>query len=225
MNDELRENNKGVSDTIRWLAAKPSFSVLTYQGYLVNGVRYFTKERDDIRVVQNSGVSVIAKAVQVSSAKDLNPVESNLTFYGIIQEIWELDYHAFKAPLFLCKWASNDKGIRVDDLGFTLVDFSRQGHKKDKYVSVDQVKQVFYLEDPVDATWSIVLSSTTRDYQELYNEDDLGDTTMEHPPFCTEIPATDVTTDDVAHTARPNVEGIWIKNTATKTPAPNVVTD
>ena len=124
MNDELRENNKGVSDTIRWLAAKPSFSVLTYQGYLVNGVRYFTKERDDIRVVQNSGVSVIAKAVQVSSAKDLNPVESDLTFYGIIQEIWELDYHAFKAPLFLCKWASNDKGIRVDDLGFTLVDFS-----------------------------------------------------------------------------------------------------
>ncbi|XP_074365387.1 uncharacterized protein LOC141706541 [Apium graveolens] len=224
VNDELRENNKGVSDTIRWLAAKPSFSVLTYQGYLVNGVQYFTKERDDIRVVQNSGVSVIAKAVQVSSAKDLNPIESDLTFYGIIQEIWELDYHAFKAPLFLCKWASNDKGIRVDDLGFTLVDFSRQGHKKDKYVSVDQVKQVFYLEDPVDATWSIVLSSTTRDYQELYNEDDLGDTIMEHPPFCTEILATDVTTDDVAHTARPNVEGIWIKNTATKTPAPNVVT-
>ncbi|XP_074356002.1 uncharacterized protein LOC141695672 [Apium graveolens] len=36
---------------------------------------------------------------------------------------------------------------------------------------------------------------------------------MEHPPFCTEVPATDVTTDDVAHTARPNVEGIWIKNT------------
>ncbi|XP_074354152.1 uncharacterized protein LOC141693054 [Apium graveolens] len=225
VNDELRENNKGVSDTIRWLAAKPSFSVLTYQGYLVNGVRYFTKERDDIRVVQNSGVSVIAKAVQVSSAKDLNPVESDLTFYGIIQEIWELDYHAFKAPLSLCKWASNDKGIRVDDLGFTLVNFSRQGHKKDKYVSVDQVKQVFYLEDPVDATWSIVLSSTTRDYHELYNEDDLGDTIMEHPPFCTEIPATDVATDDVAHTARPNVEGIWIKNTATKTPAPNVVTD
>ncbi|XP_074323278.1 uncharacterized protein LOC141660213 [Apium graveolens] len=208
VNDELRENNKGVSDTIRWLVAKPSFSVLTYQGYLVNGVRYFTKERDDICVVQNSGVSVIAKAVQVSSAKDLNPVESYLTFYGIIQEIWELDYHAFKAPLFLYKWASNDKGIRVYDLGFTLVDFSRQGHKKDKYVFVDQVKQVFYLEDPVDATWSIVLSSTTRDYHELYNEDDLGDTIMEHPPFYTEIPATDVTTDDVAHTARPNVEGI-----------------
>ena len=188
-------------------------------------MRYFTKDRDDTRVVQKSGVSVVAKTVQVSSAKDLNPVESNMTFYGIILEIWELDYHAFKAPLFLCKWANNDKGIKVDDLGFTLVDFSRQGHKKDKYISVDQVKQVFYLEDPVDATWSLVPSSTTRDYHELYNEDDLGDTTMEHPPFCTEIPATEISTDDVPLTVRHNIEGIWVKNVATKIHASHVATD
>lgn len=152
VSDEIKDNAKGVSETIRWLAGKPSFSVLTYEGFLVDGVRYFTKDRDDARVVQNSGVLLVAKTVQASSAKDLNPVESDMTFYGIIQEIWELDYHAFKAPLYLCKWAANDRGIKVDDLGFTLVDFSRPGHKKDKYVSVDQVKQVFYVEDPVDAS-------------------------------------------------------------------------
>lgn len=178
----------------------------------MNGVRYFTKDRDDARVVQNSGVSVVAKAVQVCGAKDLNPVESDMTFYGIILEVWELDYHNFKAPLFLCKWAENDKGIKIDDLGFTLVDFNRQGHKKDKYISVDQVHQVFYIEDPVDPAWSIVLTATTRDYQDLYNDDDLGDTIMEHPPFCCNIPPCDVTTDDVAHSVRPNVEGTWVKN-------------
>ena len=116
----MMNNGQQVSETIRWLAGKPSFSVLTYEGYLVDGVRYFTKDRDDVRVVQNSGVSVVANTVQVSSAKDLNPVESDMTFYGVILEIWELDYRAFKAPLFLCKWADNDKGIKVDDLGFTL---------------------------------------------------------------------------------------------------------
>ena len=157
----MEENPGGVSETIRWIAGKPSFSVLTYEAYLVDGVRYFTKERDGVRVVQNSGVSLVAKTVQVSSAKDLNPVESDLTFYGVILEIWELDYHAFKAPLFLCNWADNDKGIKVDDLGFTLVDLSRQGHKRDKYMSMDQVKQVYYIEDPVDAKWSVVLTSTT----------------------------------------------------------------
>ncbi|KAK1378183.1 hypothetical protein POM88_024927 [Heracleum sosnowskyi] len=66
-------------------------------------------------------------------------------------------------------------------------------------------------EDPVDSAWSIVLTSTTRDYHEMYNDDDLGDTIMEHPPFCSSILACDVTVDDVAVGARPNVEGIWVK--------------
>ncbi|XP_074328217.1 uncharacterized protein LOC141666118 [Apium graveolens] len=180
VSSEMKGNPDAISETIRWLAGKPSFSVLTYQ-------------------------------VQVSSAKDLNPIESDMTFYGIILEVWELDYHEFKAPLFLCKWAENDKGIKIDDLGFTLVDFNRQGHKKDKYVSVDQVNRVFYIKDLVDPTWSIVLTFTTRDYQELYNDDDLGDTIMEHPPFCSNIPTSDVTNEDVAHSIRPNVEGIWVK--------------
>ncbi|XP_074326589.1 uncharacterized protein LOC141664531 [Apium graveolens] len=208
---ELKENCAAVSEMIRWLAAKPSYSVLTYEGYLVDGVMYFIKDRDKSRVVQNSGVYLVAKTVQVYSARDLNPIESDMTFYGIILEIWELDYHDFKAPLFLCKWASNDRGIKVDDLGFTLVDFSRQVQKKDKYVFVDQVKQVFYVEDPVDATWSIVLKSTTRDYHDINNEDNLGDTTMEHQPFCSNIPACDVA-DDMEHRVRENVEGIWVKN-------------
>ncbi|XP_063946013.1 uncharacterized protein LOC135151481 [Daucus carota subsp. sativus] len=157
---EMVENPENISDTIRWLAGKPSFSVLRYDGYLIDGVRYFTKDRDDARVVQNSGVSLVARTVQVSSVKDMNPVESDMTFYRIIEEIWELDYYAFKAPLFLCKWADSERGIIVDDLGFTLVDFSRLDHKNDKYVSVDHVKQVFYIEDPVDARWSVALNST-----------------------------------------------------------------
>lgn len=210
---EMVENAEAVSETIRWLAGKPSYSVFTYEGYLVNGVRYFTKERDNVRAVQNSGVSLVAKTVQVSSAKDLNPVESDMKFYGVIEEVWELDYHAFKAPLFLCNWAENDKGIKVDDLGFTLVDLSRQGHKKDKYVSVEQVKQVFYIEDPVDPKWYVVLNSTTRDYHELYYDDDLGDTALEHPPFCSAIPFCDATNDNTPgfSNQRDNVEGIWVK--------------
>ena len=44
---ELRENSEAVSETIRWLAGKPSFSVLTYEGYIADGVRYHNS-----RVVQ-----------------------------------------------------------------------------------------------------------------------------------------------------------------------------
>lgn len=206
------ENGEAISETIRWLAGKPSYTILTFEGYLVDGVKYFTKERDDARVVQNSGVCLVANTVQISSSKDLNPVECDMTFYGRIEEIWELDYRSFKAPLFLCKWADSDRGVKVDDLGFTLVDLSRQGHRNDKFVSIDHVKQVFYVEDPVDSAWSVVLTSTTRDYHEVYNDDDLGDTTLENPPFCSRIPIVDDDDDEAsACNQRENGEGIWLK--------------
>lgn len=95
------------------------------------------------------------------------------------------------------------------------MDFRRQGHKNDKYVSVGQVKQVFYIEDPVDATWAVVLTSTNRDYHDVYNDDDLGDTTLENPPFCSEIPKVDVAAYDADEpnigNQRKDVDGIWLK--------------
>ncbi|KAK1372736.1 hypothetical protein POM88_028929 [Heracleum sosnowskyi] len=49
------------------------------------------------------------------------------------------------------------------------------------------------------------------DEGELYNENELGDTTMENPPFCSSIPICDVS-DDVDYSIRENVEGTWVKN-------------
>lgn len=80
------------------------------------------------------------------------------------------------------------------------------------------MNQVFYVDDPVDSTWSVVLTSMTRDYHEVYNDDDLGDTVLENPPFCSKVPGfdVDVTAADDADTTcsnlRENGEGIWIKN-------------
>ncbi|XP_074361841.1 uncharacterized protein LOC141702039 [Apium graveolens] len=130
---EMRENSEAVSETIRWLTGKPSFLVLTYEGYIVDGVRYHTKERDNAR---------------------------------------------------------------------------------DKFASVDKVSQVFYVEDPCDANWSVVLSSTTRDYHDVYNEDVEEETSWNPPPFCDDIPMCDPTTcnDDASvSNKRQNVEGIWVK--------------
>ena len=74
------------------------------------------------------------------------------------------------------------------------------------------MKQVFYVEDPVDSSWSVVLTSTTRDYKEVFYEDGLGDTNLEHPPFCSTIPTCDATDIDVGcSNQRLNVEKIWVK--------------
>ncbi|TYK04175.1 transposase [Cucumis melo var. makuwa] len=85
---ELHEG-KIVSNTIRWLAHGPNCGVMTFEGYMVNGCSYHTKSRDDHRTVQNSGIMLVATTMQVSSAKDKNPVIGDMSLYGIIEDIWE----------------------------------------------------------------------------------------------------------------------------------------
>ncbi|BBG94225.1 hypothetical protein Prudu_002452 [Prunus dulcis] len=84
---ELEEDN-GVSENLRWLAAGPNMEC-HYIGAIL------LKAQDDVRTTQNSGVYLLAQTMQVASAKDKNPILSNMGFYGVIQEIWDLDYQKF----------------------------------------------------------------------------------------------------------------------------------
>ena len=54
--------------------AGPRQQVLTYPRYIINGCHYHIKDRDEVRVNQNSGVSIVASTMQIASAKDKNPV-------------------------------------------------------------------------------------------------------------------------------------------------------
>ncbi|TYJ96837.1 uncharacterized protein E5676_scaffold2750G00350 [Cucumis melo var. makuwa] len=65
-----------------------------------------------------------------------------------------------------------------DELGFVLVDLSRVGHKNDSFIFATQAKQVFFVEDPSDSRWSIVLTPPQRDFTDQYNDDELGDTVL-----------------------------------------------
>ncbi|TYK19584.1 uncharacterized protein E5676_scaffold1274G00260 [Cucumis melo var. makuwa] len=79
----LEVPKNSITPSLRWIAHGPSPDVATYSGYIIDGYYYHTKKRDDIRGVQNSGVSITATTMQVSSSKDKNPVMSDMTFYGI----------------------------------------------------------------------------------------------------------------------------------------------
>ncbi|KAA0060215.1 hypothetical protein E6C27_scaffold386G00370 [Cucumis melo var. makuwa] len=129
---------------------------MTYGGYMVNGCSYHTKSRDDHRTVQNSGIMLVATTMQVSSAKDKNPAIGDMSFYGIIEDIWEVSYNTFNTVLFKCKWVENKNGVRIDDLHFTLVNLSRIGHSSDSFIIATHGQQVFYVSDPVDPRWSVV---------------------------------------------------------------------
>lgn len=166
-------------------------------------------------VTQNSGVSILAGTMQIASSKDKNPVFGELCFYGVINEIWDLDYNMFRIPIFKCDWVDNKNGIKVDELGFTLVDFSKIGHKSDPFILASQAKQVFYVEDQLDPKWSIVLSIPPKDFKNIEGLDDFTDNCMEHHPFISSMPKVesfDAMDESEAIYMREDYEGIWIEN-------------
>ncbi|CAL2248300.1 unnamed protein product [Prunus armeniaca] len=191
------EDNNGVSENLRWLATSPSMAVPSYRSYLIKGIKFNTKAQDDVRAVQNSGVYLLAHTMQVASAKDKNSIVSNMGFYGVIQDIWDLNHQKFTIIVFRCDWIDSTSGLVVDELGFTLVDLSKIGHRNNQFVMASQVKQVFFVDDPMHHGWSVVLSMPNREYNDVIGDDVLGDVRIECEPFTKRMPNVD-TFDELA---------------------------
>ncbi|KAI5317713.1 hypothetical protein L3X38_037420 [Prunus dulcis] len=211
---ELEEDNHGISENLRWLAAGPNMAVPLYRSYLIKGIKFNIKAQDDVRTTQNSGVYLLAHTMQVASAKDKNPILSNMGFYGVIQEIWDLDYQKFTIPVFRCDWIDSS-GLVVDELGFTLVDLSKIGHRNDQFVLASQVKQIFFIDDPMHRGWSVVLSMPNREYNDVIGDEVLGDVIIECEPFTRGMPNVDTFDELVGELGGQNIRGgcedIWIE--------------
>ncbi|KAI5350198.1 hypothetical protein L3X38_003089 [Prunus dulcis] len=211
---ELEEDNHGVSENLRWLVAGPNMAVPLYRSYLIKGIKFNIKAQDDVRTTQNSGVYLLAHTMQVASAKDKNPILSNMGFYGVIQEIWDLDYQKFTIPVFRCDWIDSS-GLVVDELGFTLVDLSKIGHRNDQFVLASEVKQIFFVDDPMHHGWSVVLSMPNREYNDVIGDEVLGDVIIECEPFTRGMPNVDTFDELVGELGGQNIrdgcEDIWIE--------------
>lgn len=187
--------------------------MIKYEGYIINGWRYHTKDRDSVRVNQNSGVNLVATAMQIAGHKDKNPMYAEMNFYGVITEIWELDYNLLRIPVFKCDWVDN-KGVKVDELGFTLVELGRIGHKSDSFILASQAKQVFYVEDQLDSRWSIVLEPPQHRYP-CNVDDDLNDYFADpqgSKRILPEVESFDETDNHELPIVRGDCDGIWIDN-------------
>lgn len=190
--------------------------MIKHSGYIVNGIHFTTKDRDDARTTQNSGVSLVAQTMQVSSAKDKNLICSDMVFYGVIKEIWELDYVGVRIPMFLCDWVESNNGVRIDDNGFTLVNLNRAGHKDEPFIMASQAKQVFYVCKQKDASWSYVFATQPKDYAKEVHEEDDSEILIEKL-----TPNKGLSSDNMNHSSysendpysREGVDGIWIDST------------
>jgi len=206
---ELNVNSSNISDRLRWLATGPTFQVFSYSAYMINGYTFCTKERDNQSTMQNSGVTLVAESMHISSAKDRSPIYANMSYFGVIEHIWELDYKTFQIPIFGCKWVDNNNGVRQDEAGFMLVNFNKVGYKDEPFILASQAQQIFYVTDPVDVNWSIVLLSNK--INEHHNEDiEDENTNIEDDPLYDISYDDDPITDDILYRRDDHEEGIWI---------------
>ena len=101
---------------LQWLTRGPSATIMQYQGYEINGYTFYTRAQDEKSTNQNSGVRIDAKGHDGN--KD--------SYFGVIEEIWELDYGPLKIPLFRCKWVNRTGGgVTIDRYGMMLGSLDR----------------------------------------------------------------------------------------------------
>ncbi|XP_019163187.1 PREDICTED: uncharacterized protein LOC109159542 [Ipomoea nil] len=202
-------NATNYSETVRWLGHGPCMQVICYTGYDINGFSFYTKKQDEKSTMQNSGVSLVANSVHFSSSKDKNPVIAELSYYGVIEEIWEVDYVQFKVPMFRCKWVDSKHDVKADELGFTLVDLNREGHKNEQFIMASQAKQVFFVTDPSDKKWSVVLHGKRQITGE--GNEDVSYEIEEIPPFSSSLLPVIIDNEiDGVHASRDDHhEGLW----------------
>uniref|UniRef100_A0A803N0A3 DUF4216 domain-containing protein n=2 Tax=Chenopodium quinoa TaxID=63459 RepID=A0A803N0A3_CHEQI len=167
--DRVREEN--VSKEIKALSQGPDYTVRSFKGYLINGNKFHTTAHESKRKTQCSGVSVTSSMSSFASSRDQNPVVGDVKYYGVVEDIIELDYFGhFKVVLFRCKWFQ----VEQDEFGLTCANFKRLCYTNDPFMMANQVNQVFYVQDSKENHLHYVMENIPGDLFDM-NEESNGD--------------------------------------------------
>jgi len=164
---EARVMHEDVLDLIKQLSRGPNSVAKRYAGYIINGYRFHTRRREAKRKTQNGGVTLVALTTSFATSKDKNPIDANLTYYGKIVDILELDYYNhFKVVLFKCEWYE----AKEDIYGFTYVYFNKRCSQEEPFILASQAHQCFYVKVPYDDDKHYVMKTVPRDLISMSDE-------------------------------------------------------
>ncbi|XP_073137124.1 uncharacterized protein [Henckelia pumila] len=171
-----RENEQIEDLDLRVFSRGPNPITFSYRGFNINGFAFRTIESEQSKKVQNSGV-------MVQAMNDNDDRES--IYYGRLIDVISLDYGGRgRIVLFRCDWVNTTVGLKVDQFGFSLVNFSRLIHTGEReehepFVLASQAQMVYYVRDPKDEDWYYVIRHTPRDTYERLILGDVNSTDVE----------------------------------------------
>ena len=158
-----------VDDMAVVLAFPPESRILTFRSCTAFGYYYRAAESDTAEgfMTYDCGIALTCTQTCRSSRADGNVVEASLSYVGILREILQLMYQQTPVILFCGSWVPpNEHGnatLKRDRYGFWMANFRRrQRANQQPYVFPAQVKQVFFVDDPVEDGWKVVLQSNCR---------------------------------------------------------------
>ncbi|KAM0031280.1 hypothetical protein Hdeb2414_s0017g00507041 [Helianthus debilis subsp. tardiflorus] len=165
------------------LAQGPLTYVKSHKVYFVNGCKFHTQTTYDGRVTRNSGVC----------AKGASYNEYENDYYGLLDEILELEYHSTigrcVVVLFKCTWFDTVRGIRVDPKTH-MVDVKPMATRcvDDSLILASQAQQVYYTSYPSKSKelkgWLAVVKTTPRGVYELDQDiSEIEDDDVHMEPF------------------------------------------
>ncbi|XP_019224668.1 PREDICTED: uncharacterized protein LOC109206305 [Nicotiana attenuata] len=226
------EATSNILKDVKVLAQGPSYIAKRFNALDANnGYRFRTKQSEEFMVTQNSGVMVVSKTESYVSTSDNTPKSANITYYGRLNDIVELNYYEeFKVVLFKCDWVdvTKGRGVKEDDLGFTLVNFSRLTDSGDRerhepFIFAEQAQQVIFIQDSEDHEWFVPRLIKPRDIFNMGEENSLQfESSMQSDAIdLTLLENTRVPEDEYNDWVRSGVDGIVIDTNVHSQASPN----
>ncbi|KAG8384254.1 hypothetical protein BUALT_Bualt04G0099000 [Buddleja alternifolia] len=175
VNNLQQTSNAQIPEDIRILANGPIRHGRRYKACVVRGFRFRTRSNNENKTTQNSGVMLKANTKSYSSTKDRRPHDGKVLYYGVLTDIIKVQYtNEIKFLMFKCDWVDPEKGVKQDEFKFTLVNFNHLLHKNnissdEPFILSTQADQVWYVTDPLQVDWKVVVTMTPRDNFDVYS--------------------------------------------------------
>ena len=100
-----------------------------------------------------------------------------LPFIGELTDIIEIRYtNAKKFMLFKFNWVDNRMRKKEDEYKFTTVNFNHLSYPNNRatdepFILASRAEQVWYVQDPMEPNWRVLVQMTLRDLFDMYPKD------------------------------------------------------